>query len=194
VNPSLMALRSASPTPRPDHLPRFTPERRARARSGHHGRGPVDDLAPGDADHAKAERRELCVPAAITLERRPRGVEPEAVHLDDQSLLPPREVDLVAAEADVHLRGGQLRRPDQGEEALLGLGAGEGRRCVECNQRPQGGNARAARTAGKQGNQFRATREASRVRLGHRSLQLAGGDDRSQVENRSGRRGDGNST
>jgi hypothetical protein len=84
VNLSLIRSACASPTLGPITCPVHAGTASARD-PGHHGHGPVDDLAPGDADHAKAERRELCVPAAITLERRTRGVEPEAVHLDEAS-------------------------------------------------------------------------------------------------------------
>jgi hypothetical protein len=50
-------------------------------------------------------------------------VEPEAVDLDDDPLASPQEVDLVAADADVDLRRGQLRHPDQCEESFLCFGS-----------------------------------------------------------------------
>jgi hypothetical protein len=52
-------------------------------------------------------------------------VEPKSVDLDDEPLVAPHEVDLVAADADVDLGRRELRSPDQGEEALLGLRAGQ---------------------------------------------------------------------
>ena len=42
-------------------------------------------------------------------------MEPEAVHLDDQALRPPEEVDLVTADAHVEVRLRERSCPDQRE-------------------------------------------------------------------------------
>jgi hypothetical protein len=56
------------------------------------------DLAPREPDHPVAGRLERGVAAAVALERGSTRVEGVAVDLDDQPLLAPKEVDLVAGE------------------------------------------------------------------------------------------------
>jgi hypothetical protein len=54
-----------------------------------------------------------------------RGVERMTVDLDDEAGLRPEEIDLVAVDAGVDPRLGQLRSPDESEEAPLRLGPDE---------------------------------------------------------------------
>src|SRR5690606_41358861 len=64
----------------------------------------LGELGPGHADDAEARGGEHGIPPAVGLERGARGVEREAVDLDDEPLRTPEEIDFVSADDDVHLR------------------------------------------------------------------------------------------
>ena len=128
--------------------------------------GLVDDLPPGDADDVEAECGELGVAPAVALEGLTRGVEGEAVDLDDEPLSRPEEVDLVAADAGVRQRMRKTRFADEGEQAALGLRAGEGDRLAALDQVAKDRGAAAARMAGEQVEEIVAAREPLRVGLG----------------------------
>jgi len=57
-----------------------------------------------------------CIAPPVAFERWPRRVVGEPVDLDDQPLLPPQEVDLVAEDADVRLRVRKPRAADEWEQ------------------------------------------------------------------------------
>src|SRR5690606_36034052 len=89
-----------------------------------------EDLAPGDPDDMDAVCGEKAVAVAVGLELALRGVEREAVDLDDEVLGAPEEVDPAAPDVRVQLGQGELGRPDQRQEAFLRLRLGEPGRCV----------------------------------------------------------------
>ena len=68
---------------------------------------------------------EVGIARTVPLERDPRRVELEAVHLDNETLCPPQEVDLMPAGPGVYGRVWELSLPDQVKEATLGLGASD---------------------------------------------------------------------
>jgi hypothetical protein len=76
-------------------------------------------------------------------------VEPEAIDLDHESLLAPQKVDLVTADADVHVRGGQLSSPNQPEEPFLGIGSDQCGGLVGLEQRAERCDSGSAADAGK---------------------------------------------
>src|SRR5690606_898723 len=61
------------------------------------------DVPPGHAHDAQAQAEEVGVAPAVVLEAVARGVELEAVDLDDEPLPAPEEVHLVTADVDVQL-------------------------------------------------------------------------------------------
>ena len=69
-----------------------------RAQRGGDGPGVVADLAVREADDAVAGDRQARVLRAVALEGGMRAVRAPAVGLDDQALLGPEEVDLVAVD------------------------------------------------------------------------------------------------
>jgi hypothetical protein len=83
-------------------------------------------LAPGEAENVKPERLEVGVASAVLLKGRPCAVRAPAVHFDDQALVAPEEVHLVAIDLDVDLRGGQAMPANYGKEERLELAAGSG--------------------------------------------------------------------
>src|SRR5690606_30519660 len=85
------------------------------------------DVPPGHAHDPQAQAEEVGVAPAVVLEAVARGVELEAVDLDDEPLPAPEEIHLVTADVDVQLGFRKARLPDECEEALLGLGARERR-------------------------------------------------------------------
>src|SRR4051794_41973456 len=64
------------------------------------------ELAPGDAHHAVAHGLEGAIAGSVALERLARGVDREAVELDDQALLRPGRGGLLRAEGPVSWRAG----------------------------------------------------------------------------------------
>jgi hypothetical protein len=73
-----------------------------------------------------------------------------AVELHGEPLCTPQEVDLVGADLGVDLGLGKARVADEGEEAFLQLGAGEGRIGVE--EPAEGGDAGATGVAVEEGD------------------------------------------
>src|SRR4051794_41773686 len=65
------------------------------------------ELAPGDAHHAVAHGLEGAIAGSVALERLARGVDREAVELDDQALLRPGRGRLVRAERPGRSRAGR---------------------------------------------------------------------------------------
>jgi hypothetical protein len=66
-------------------------------------------------------RLEVRVAIAVALERLAACVVGEAVDLDDQPLLWPQSVHLVARDADVRARARELGHDQQREQATFGL-------------------------------------------------------------------------
>jgi hypothetical protein len=81
----------------------------------------VDDLAPGEAHDAVAGGLQGSVAGPVALERLAGGVVGVAVDLDDQPLVGPEQVDLIALHADVGVRARQSRGLDHGEQPALGF-------------------------------------------------------------------------
>jgi hypothetical protein len=69
----------------------------------------VGDLAPGDADDAVSGGVEGPVAGAVAFERVAGEVVGVAVDLDDQPLVGPEQVDLIAADDDIGLGARQPR-------------------------------------------------------------------------------------
>lgn len=111
-------------------------------------------------------------------------MEPEAIHLHDESLTAPQKVDLVIANAHVDLRVRELARPDQDQEAFLCLRSSEGGASVIIEQSAKRLGTWPARSAGEYGDQLVAAGEASSVCLSESPLKLAGRDDGRQVDDR----------
>jgi hypothetical protein len=74
---------------------------------------------------------EVSVAPAVAFECGSGGVEGVAVDLDDQAVVGPEHVDLVAADASVGLRWREAGLADQLEQSALGFGTGEGRFLAE---------------------------------------------------------------
>lgn len=64
------------------------------------------ELTPGHPQHAVTRKLEVGIPLAVALERAATRMPGEAVDLDDQALLLPQEVDLVAPDPSVGHRAG----------------------------------------------------------------------------------------
>jgi len=80
--------------------------------------GKAPDAPPGDHQIGIADGiAPLCAP---------RAVSGRAVGLDDQALLAPDEVTLVALDVHVHLGAGEVVPVAEGQEDLLELAAGAG--------------------------------------------------------------------
>src|SRR5215210_7034018 len=115
-------------------------------------------------------------------------MELEAVDLNDEALLAPEEVDLMSMDAHVHLRGGELRRPYECEEALLGFGAGERSRLVAFEQLFQSPQASATSMAIEVSDQTAGIDKPSRHGFVGRELELARPRNGREVDEGSPRR------
>jgi hypothetical protein len=116
---------------------------------------------------------EIGIPSSVVLEGAPGGVECVAIDLDHHTFVAPEEVDFVGAEADVGLGRRQPRSSNEGQEAALRLGAGKGR--IRLDQTPEARSTAMSWVAGDEGDELSAPHEMLGVRLGERSLQVAGG-------------------
>src|SRR5690606_31259575 len=160
-------LAAVAAGPRLHRARRFRRVRGQRARDPDQRRlGLLGDLPPGHAQDVQAEAVEVCIAAAVVLEAVARGVELEAVDLDDESLPAPEEVHLLARDPDVQLRARESRLPDEREEALLGLGARERRPALALEQGAQQRCARPSRMAREQAEDFRGRGERLPDRAG----------------------------
>jgi hypothetical protein len=88
-------------------------------------RGPVEHLAVGEAKDAKTQALKARVPGAVALEGIAMAVVAEAVGLDDETAIAPEEVDLVWADANVHLWLGKSVAAAEAQEHALEFAAGE---------------------------------------------------------------------
>src|SRR3954468_14245455 len=152
----------------------------------------VDQLPPGDADDAPAGDDELPVPGAVRFEGLARAVRREAVALDDESLLGPGGVELAVVASAVDRRARQVVGVEEGEEAALEDACRDGSsdvvvvvedaledRCPSASAVPRG-----------QGIEGGRAREAPNLGLLERGFEVLFGQDRGEVEERAGRRGD----
>src|SRR5829696_3526681 len=85
--------------------------------------GPLLKLPPGDPDHAPARGLEPPIARTVELEGVRGRVAGVAVQLDDQPLLGPQAVDLVALDHHIGLRTRETGRDEEVLEALLELAA-----------------------------------------------------------------------
>jgi hypothetical protein len=78
-----------------------------------------------EAEDAKTQALKVDIPGAIALESITVAVVAEAVGLDDETAIAPEEVDLVWADAGVHLWLGKAVAAEEAQEHALELAAGE---------------------------------------------------------------------
>jgi hypothetical protein len=83
----------------------------------------VVELTPGNPDHPPARCLEAPVAGSVLLEGGCRVVESSTVELDDEALVRPSAVDLVALDADVGFRVRKTGIEEEGLEALFELAA-----------------------------------------------------------------------
>jgi hypothetical protein len=84
----------------------------------------VDELAPGDAQHAVSDGTEHLPASVVTLERGPVTMSLPPIELDDDLLGRPQQVDLEPADPDVGHRAWQPSLDDEREQPTLGVVAG----------------------------------------------------------------------
>ena len=145
----------------------------------------LDQLPPGHPDDDVVTRRQMGVPRPVAFEVAALGMELEPIHLDNHPLAAPQEVNLVALHLHVGLRPWQAGCPNQAQEPLLRLGAGEGRQGGGIEQRTYRGCADAPWMAGKQGLEPPSGDETAPEGGRKRLLKLERGDAAREVEDRS---------
>jgi len=150
----------------------------------------VHDLAVGEAHDAVSGDGEGGVLGAVALERRPREVRLAAVGLDEQALLGPGEVDLLACDDVVDERARQAAGVAQPEEPDLELAARDLALSEDIDRRGEAGG------PGMGGMQIERVLDRGEVeqpedlRALDRAGEAGGREDRGAVEQRAGDRGD----
>jgi hypothetical protein len=88
---------------------------------GDEGVGLPLDHPPGDARDGDLRSPQVSVLAPVALKRPLGGVKAKAIDLEDELVLWPEEVDLVATDVGIDQRPGEARGADEGQHPFLGL-------------------------------------------------------------------------
>jgi hypothetical protein len=119
------------------------------------------------------------------------GVEGVTVQLDHPLLPPPEEVDLIAVQVDVHLRIGQTTPPTERQKRLLELAAGQRRPRPLCREQPPQCSSFPSHRPVESFLDSARRDQLEHVRLLECLLELAIRNDRTEVDQGTGRADDG---
>lgn len=132
----------------------------------------LDDLAPGNSDHAMTRRHERHVPATVALKRAPMAVERKPVHLHHQSLACPQKVHLVAGRTNVGQWLGQSGCANQLQQLALAIRSREAWSALPSQLGAQSTGTSAVRRPVDRRDQLALSYQPSRIGLGQRPLEI----------------------